>query len=265
MDTKILEKLGKIKRHMESAADIGNEDEAAAFAAMLQNLLMKHKLDMSDVEYASEMKEEPIVEETIGTCWKDGKQVYRDFPDVEVRNRRVPWIEHLGGIICRYHSCEVIVTRRSSKLYFCGHKSNVQVVTYLFVVLHRAAEKLADKAYAERWRECLQSGDVTACRGFRNGFLQGFVHRIGQRFQEELDKFQDAHAQAGALVRVNKEALAVKNYLAGRTTVDGVGGTTRVDREGFNRGKKAADAMNLKANAFRAGQPNKQQELGGSR
>ena len=61
-DGKILEKLGKIKNHMESAKEIGNEAEAQAFAAMLQTLLLKHKLSLTDVEYASEMKDEPIVE-----------------------------------------------------------------------------------------------------------------------------------------------------------------------------------------------------------
>jgi 1,6-anhydro-N-acetylmuramate kinase len=46
---KILEKLGKIKAHMESAQEIGNEAEAQAFASMLQNLLTKHKLEMTDI------------------------------------------------------------------------------------------------------------------------------------------------------------------------------------------------------------------------
>ena len=48
---KILDKLGKIKAHMESAAEIGNVAEAQVFGVMLQNLLAKHKLEMTDITY----------------------------------------------------------------------------------------------------------------------------------------------------------------------------------------------------------------------
>lgn len=40
--------------HAESAEKIGNEEEAQAFAAMLQKLLLKHKLSMTEVEVAAE-------------------------------------------------------------------------------------------------------------------------------------------------------------------------------------------------------------------
>jgi hypothetical protein len=53
---KILDKLGKIKAHMESAQEIGNEAEAQAFAAMLQSLLLKHKLEMTDIQYTNHLQ-----------------------------------------------------------------------------------------------------------------------------------------------------------------------------------------------------------------
>ena len=81
---KILEKLGKIKAMADSAKEIGNEAEAQAFAAMLQNLLLKHKLDMTDVQYGVHLQEEPVEQSFVGggIIYKNGKQVLKDFPDV---------------------------------------------------------------------------------------------------------------------------------------------------------------------------------------
>ena len=50
-DEKLIDKLKKIKAHADSAEKIGNEEEAYAFAAMLQKLLAKHNLDMSQIEW----------------------------------------------------------------------------------------------------------------------------------------------------------------------------------------------------------------------
>lgn len=138
----ILEKLAKIKRHADSAKEIGNEAEAQAFATMLQNLLLRHKLDMSDIDYAKEMQSEPIIEHEPETVWgKDGR-VYKDFPDVEVVNKRRQWAEDLAGIITKAYSCRFLVSRGSSMIYFVGHKSNVMQCEYLFLTMLRCADKM---------------------------------------------------------------------------------------------------------------------------
>jgi len=338
---KILDKLAKIKRHMESAQAIGNEQEAQAFAAALQTMLLNHKLEMTDVEYASEMKDEPIVESrpetetvaaerddgpryyTVGALcqldWKDlpykvrrflvdqgysystveeweafwdaatperryevahddegvgmrefpsekwypakrkfQKHFYKDAPDVEVRRVRVHWIEQLGATIAKFHSCSILVNRGSSNVWFVGHKSNVAVCEFLFVTLLRAAEKLADKAYAVQWRAMTEAGDVTRCRGFRASFLEGFVQRLFQRFQEELAAVEH-NTSSTALVRVNREAIAVREYLDKKKTGSAPSTTSRLsNRDGYAAGKRAADGVNLRPRVVNAGRPNQQ-------
>lgn len=46
----VMRKLAKIKALKESAESIGSEGEAMAAAAMLNELLMRHKLEMTDIQ-----------------------------------------------------------------------------------------------------------------------------------------------------------------------------------------------------------------------
>jgi len=333
---KILEKLGKIKAHMESAKEIGNEEEAQAFAAMLQNLLLKHKLEMTDVQYAREMQDEPIVEQRPETVWEAddekrvrsvselahmtwkelprkvkayirenmfgddvqewsarydkgdqetreemlyrdlgvgmrdfpsekwysssaGRRVYKNYPDVEVVNRRRGWSEELASIVADAYSSRILVTPGRSYITFVGHKSNVAIAEYLYITMLRAAEKLSDKAAKTfRANHRAEHGVGATPAGYRESWLDGFTLRIAQRLKEERAKFETPSTET-ALVRVNKEAIAVRSYMDKfKKTASSLGGMNNFNQNGYADGKRAADAMNLSSNAVRAGQSNKQ-------
>lgn len=258
---KIIEKLSKIKNHMESAQQIGNEQEAQAFAAMLQNLLLKHKLEMTDIEYASSMQEEPIEERRPDWVYKDGKKFYKDFPDVEIVNRRREWAEQLAHIVADAYACHILVVSGRSYIIFVGHKSNTQIAEYLFITMLRVAEKLsanAAKSYRAKMRnENGGAGDTP--KGYRESWLSGFCTRIAQRMREERDAFGKVEGQSTALVRVNKEAIAVKSHMEKYTKKAAIiGGKNHFNHDGYGDGKTAANNINLKSNAVKAGQPNKQ-------
>src|SRR6185369_253362 len=162
-EEKILDKLGKIKAHMESAQEIGNEAEAQAFAAMLQNLLMKHKLEMTDIQYSQHVKEEPVGEYGIGSDdgyqsyeYRDKKRYYKAYPDVEVVGRRIEWTENLAGVIARAHSCQSMICPGRSAIWFVGQKSNVKIVEYLYITMLRAADKICHKEYMKFRRQLRQ-------------------------------------------------------------------------------------------------------------
>jgi hypothetical protein len=264
---KITDKLAKIKAMAEGAKAIGNEAEAQAFATMLQNLLLKHKLDMTDIEYAQHLKEEPIVEHTMKTAQvKDSRghyrRVYEEYPDVEVRRRRIEWIESLAAIIAKAHNCEIIVITGSSRLLFIGMQSSVEIVEYLFITMVRAAERLANEAYGIRWHELLNAGQpVQLCRGFKASWLEGFISRLLQRFEEEKKKMESSNTGT-ALMRINKEVQLVQQYLKRKADrketaiTRSVRGRPAGNEEGYRRGRKAADAMRLDANAIKSGKPN---------
>jgi len=255
MDNKILDKLGKIKAHMESAKEIGNEAEAQAFAAMLQNLLAKHKLEMTDLQYSSHLQDEPVEEFAVGgaSVYKDGKRVMERYPDIEFTSKRSAWAETLAAIITRAHSCQIIVSIGSSRLWMVGRKSDAMVAEYLFVTLFRAAERLSHKEY-KRFRAQCRARDNGGGRylhethNFKASWLSGFINRLHERFEEE--KYSGT-----ALVRINKEALAVKQYMEQKKgkKANHIQGNNARNAEGYNRGRKAADGLNISNNAVAGG------------
>jgi hypothetical protein len=254
---KLLDKLGKIKRMAEGAAAIGNEAEAQAFAAMLQKLLLDHKLQMTDIEYANEMKEEPIIEHRPDMTFSGRRRVYKDFPDVEIVNQRREWVEMLASIVANAYSCKILVTPGTSIITFVGHKSNVAICEFLFLTMLRSADKMstnaAKKFRAEQRRN--NGGPGNTQKGFRESWLHGFCSRISQRLQEA--RAAD-YTGSMALVRVNKEALAVNDYMSKFKKIAAPGkGLGHFNVNGYEAGKRAANDINIKGNAVNSG-PNQQ-------
>ena len=127
---KILEKLQKIKAHAESAEKIGSQAEAEAFAAMFQQLLLKHKISATEVEVEQLERDEPV----------DKFQV--DWQDIRVRSTRIAWIERLAGIVARAYFCRILVHPRSSNITIVGRKSDAAIAEYMLVTLVREFSRL---------------------------------------------------------------------------------------------------------------------------
>jgi len=242
---KILDKLKKLKAHAESAEKIGNTEEAEAFASMLNRLLLKHKLELTDVEFAAQEKEDPVTRR-----WID----YDEYPDL-VKNVRIEWMTRLADVIARAHFCDIIVGHKTSRISLVGRGTDIEVAEYMIVTLQRAADRLADKETARyRWEVYKRDRSCAAARGFRKAFLQAFVERITQRYLEE----RRSYTQSTALVRINASEQAVKDHMrklrdAGTTRLV-VSHSTRADHaEGSRRGRELADSINLKANVVRGG------------
>jgi hypothetical protein len=294
---KVLEKLGKMKAHMDSAKDIGNEQEAQAFATMTQQLLMKHKLEMTDIQYSAYVQDEPVEEHRVGGEWdytgegKKRKRILKEYPDVEVLSRRVDWMETLGGVVAKAHNCEMLVSQFSSQIWFVGMKSNIAVAEYIYITMLRTIDKISHKEYMKFRRECRGRDNgggafLHETWGFKASWIDGFITRLAQRFRDAKAKMEQDNSGT-ALVRINKEALAVADYLKakfghtfvgekkGMCQVPGcgklekdkihqhkpakaLGGVDSFNREGYHRGKKKADEMRLDANAMNEGSESKQ-------
>lgn len=194
---KVIDKLRKLNAHAESAAKLGNEAEAQAFASMVQRLLLEHKLSMTDVEWEQREAEEPV------------ERRYVDFEKHGLRNKkaRVPWTEKLANIVARAHDCRMLLAgRHTNRVVFVGARSDVQQCEYTFIVLVRLAERVAERAYVKYFYECQAASDVTLARGFKINFLWGFLVRLQERLEAERSATR-AGATTLALVHVSK-ALA---------------------------------------------------------
>jgi hypothetical protein len=234
---KLLEKLQKIKAHAESAAKIGSEAEAEAFAAMLQQLLTKHKLGMSDLDFEVEDVRDPV-----GTSMVD-------WQGVKIRKSRIAWIEQLAAIVAHAYFCKILVHTGSSHITLVGREQDRVVAEYVIVTLVRLAQKLAEKEFGKLYRQ-----DRYAAHGFKGSFLKAFVQRINERLKEERGEAE--RSTSTALVRIRHEEKAVEDYLKSMKTrkVAMVRGSRRDhNAEGWRRGREVADRMDLKGRALNRG------------
>lgn len=234
---KVIEKLLKIKAHAESAAKIGSEAEAEAFAAMLQQLLLKHKIELTDLEVEQEEADEPVDKYAV------------DWQDVRVRANRVMWIERLAGVVARAYFCRTLVHPGSSRITLVGRRSDAAVAEFMIVTLTRLAQKLAKKERDKVYRQ-----DRAASAGFQSSFLKSFIVRIAERFEEE--RGTATSSSCTALVRVNRAEAAVNEFMSqGQFKKAAVVRGSREDANalGWRRGREVADGLNLRARAVEAG------------
>jgi hypothetical protein len=253
-DQSILDKIGKLKRHAESASAIGNEAEAQAFAEMMQRLLAKHKISMTDIEFKEFQDSNPIANYPID---------YSKYPDLEMRKSRQAWIERLAGIVSAAHNCRFAVYTKSSRLSLIGRKSEVEQCEFVLVVLQRFVERASDRArheyyhqHVEEWRKTGQN--VTyRMRGYRDNWIDSFVRRLGERYDDEAARLRrEAAAGCVALVRVS-DLKAVDDFVKGQSwkSASKLGPVARTAHaDGMRHGRAAAEKVNLRSNALTAEQ-----------
>lgn len=249
VDEKLLDKLRKLKAHAESAEKIGSEAEAQAFASKLQDLLLTHKLAMTDVEWDQREANEPV-EERVTDYEANG---------LKTKKVRDPFGEKLANIIARAHDCKLLLRSTSrfngrgiratvctNHLIFIGVRSDVVQCEYTFYVLLRLVESIAEKAYCKFFYECQDRGQVEEARGFKSAFKWGFLNRLQERLTYERQAKEEA-ASSWALVHISKSLTRVQERYTqvcggnARRISQGV----RENAAGTAHGRAAADSVKL--------------------
>jgi hypothetical protein len=255
-EEKVVDKIRKLHAHAESAQKIGNRAEAEAFAAMVNQMLLKHNLDMCVLEWEQRGVEDPIEEMGI------------DFPanGLPRKRARCQWSEEMAAIIARAHFCKILVMPGSNKIFLVGHRSNREVAEYLFVTMHKLADRLADRAYDVYFREMKRQGDCTRARGFRSAWLLGFIRGLAERFAEERRKSDQSAVGTTALIRVNQTLAVVEKWYADRLGKNARTAASlnsyRIHSEGIRRGYEAAREVSLRANAIKHNPGQGQKQIG---
>jgi hypothetical protein len=236
---KLLDKLAKIQAHAESAKKIGSEAEAEAFATMLQQLMLRHKIAMTEVQFADLDKDEPIRSHNMD--YKAG--------GIPLKRARSGWQERLASIVARAHFCRILVSARTNRISLVGRESDCAVAEYTFMVLARAIAGIAKKSHEQFYYQCVKSGCSHHAAGYKRSFIDAFVGRISQRFKEE--KEQAKTTSSTALVRVETANKAIEDYMDDkyRAKANGLSRNTRFNRDGATRGRAAADNVNLHGKA----------------
>jgi hypothetical protein len=239
---RLLDKLAKLQAHANSAAEIGSEAEAEAFATMLQELCLKHKIAMSDIQLEALNKDEPIEEHDMDY----------EAGGVPLKRSRNAWQQRLASIIARAHFCRILVMSGTSRLTLVGRKSDVAIAEYLFMTLCRSLSKLAQQAHDKEYRKYYQRGMTSVMKGFKRSFIDAFVQRLRQRFEEEKEVVTSSSSTA--LVRVEQADADVKEFMERyKKTSSALSKNKHFNAAGVRAGRAAADGVNLKGNGIEAG------------
>jgi phosphoribosyl-ATP pyrophosphohydrolase len=172
---KLLDRIKKMHAKAESAKQLGNEAEAFAFASAVQKLLLKHNLEMTDVEAALEAQHDPVKAhyfhpQAFGLPFKKG---------------RVLWSELLAHVVADAHMCGILPVHRTNTFMIIGTRSNRQACEFMTVFLTRYAIEHSEKDYVRYFYECKAGGDVKLARGYKAGWLMGFVTRLAERYKQD--------------------------------------------------------------------------------
>jgi hypothetical protein len=248
------DKLKKLMEKAESVKQIGNLEEANAFASKVNDLLLKYNLSKKEIV---DHEQEPEV---------DGVD-----SDMEVRKAHGDWMAHLLNTLCEYNYCHPIFTCRKIdkeyKITIVGAHENVEVVSYLYDVLKNRFQDIAKKQFSERiktWqkanshslshllnlnvaREDIKENKDGSCtikkpwkyvksfpnRGkFFKSFYLGALVGIRQKMKEDKERGQKSEmaSQINALIKVNDNAIEkymakhypnIKTSSSRKKTVDG--------------------------------------------
>lgn len=247
----LFDRILKLHRKAVSAKEIGSEAEAATFAEHVQRLLIKHDLEMSEVEFEAERVKDPIK---------------FHFTKGRGKKRRILWTEVLAKGCAEAHFCTCIALNGSDSIMIIGRGQHRAVADFMIHTLIRLGEQLADKAYTKFFYECQALGDVKAARGYRNGFLAGYAVRISQRYKDLMTEAFHEHTGTG-LVRLSKETQLVEQatenikaaFSAEQSDPMKIG---KVASAGVKDGMAAGDAVPLKANAVSGKTGEGQKQLG---
>jgi hypothetical protein len=193
---KIKDKLKKLQAKEKSLFDIGNEEEAASFAAKIQELLLEYQLSFEDLENTQAQSIE-IIEVRINT-------------DLLTVGNEGEWVAKLFNSIANSNSCMVIIqkTYNGNYILLIGHELNVEAVKYiveeLIPKIRNAGRFIFNKIYKPQ-------GGREKRNTFIRGFLQGCIYTIGKRLWDNYTRLEYENIKGYELV-LNKQTN-VENWV----------------------------------------------------
>lgn len=228
----VVDKIRKLLNLSKSS----NVNEAASAAAMAQELMLAHEIEVADLEVTTGERAKP-------------EAVHEEVLE-EGNGRMQRWRLALAEQLCTAFGCD---------LYFCpggeinviGPVSGIQTVRYmqgfLALEIHRLCEESCDAV-----------GYAVKPRVWRNQFKDGAVSAIGDRLREHRKEQNRKFAQtaASALVLVKRDEELVKKEIekamakalgprGGRHTA--FGGESH--RGAYDSGREAGQSINLGGNS----------------
>ena len=189
----ILTKIKKLHQQAINAKEIGSDEEAAAFAAKVQQLLLRYQIDIADLNDVDMTKPENYVIEEERIDWSEIGL------NTKARKRTL-WLSDLARAVAEAHNCQTLIQTGTNNVWLVGTEASRAVSGFLILMLATHAKKSLERAYRQERKRLLEEcGDTYNLKGFRRSFLNGYVSRIRSRLREmreALEREEQARADA---------------------------------------------------------------------
>lgn len=228
---KILDRIKKLL----SLANSSNEHEAALAAAQAAKLMMEHNIAEAQLDSHE-------ASENVGEI------------DLDSAGKLAKWKGIVLSGLTQAFDCKAYSTRKydvyKGKTVYkvVGQPSKTSTITYMYSYLVGEIDRLANVAYREEAMECEASGvGRPGARAWKNSFRVGAASVIQKRLLEERKTVRaEAKAAGQSLVRIDKDALAVKDFVkenVGNLRKSSAARTS--SRSGYAAGKAAGGNVSL--------------------
>lgn len=184
MSEKVIDKIRKLVAKQESSEELGNLEEANAFALKVSELLTKHNLSLLDI---GEKKEKS----TVGSI---------KLPHITPKKNEGDWIFGLYNVICQFNYGKLIINTNFQNVktaIIIAERDDMDIIIYLGAQIEskmRFAFKQIYKGY---------KGGIKKNK-FKRDFLTGAVTGLYSKFTE-LRKYQQSMDQRVTSLVVSKD------------------------------------------------------------
>lgn len=188
---KIIQRIKKLKAHAESAKEIGSIEEAALFAAKMEELMVEYNITMMQVDHAKEFTKDEFAhwQYTEGISYKDSQANFG-------------WRLNLVRVICKYNFCSHVINSGKKQFFVYGHADNVDTVVWLYNYLSIGLMRLAQS----EWNRIGKSTGYSSRVVFLKEFLYGAGYGIDSKLEEQRKANQKMN-EYSSLILYNKNAL----------------------------------------------------------
>ena len=222
---KIIERIKKLHDHAASAQKLGSLEEAQAFAAKVQEMLVEYNLTLWEVESTQEQRDEQELLQRFG---KGEKVSYR------CSQAGHGWKLELLNTLATANFCRGLVQSQLGTAYVYGRLENIETTMWLYHYLSTQLMYLAQRA----WRERKQQRRRTSRFRFLRHWLLGAVDGV-----ETVVMSQKAKNSSSELMLYNEKALndykkAADIQVNGTYSIDLSLQDMHVYQSGYEQGRK---------------------------
>lgn len=216
----------KIKGLLAIARDHKNDEESQTAFVMAQKLMMKHNIEMSEVEHENA-----------------GQEVIRG--QATVYKRIVWWETELADIISKNFRVKYFFNNNRSSgsvkraIIFLGFESDVRLAKEMYILAYDVITFYTDR-YVKMWYDARPSKPKDMTKDLKDSYMQGFLRGLDDKFDEQV---KDMEQEWGLMVLVpeevqNKYDSMFKGKGKGITFKTPTVGEARAYETGYRQGNK---------------------------